>query len=251
MSPQPLEEDEVEYFHPNDFCFLCQRLLYDPIVTPCGHMLCKPCMVDNALGSLPSPVWVVAVHEDPTNTLPVDRLLRRLSARCPVCCNQFKDGVRTCVEKCADLRAKYPAAYAARADAQSRTEAGSGGDSEVERITMCVGNENWEIQPPPGSSKTEKIHEWSFFAKFSRHDIIEGVTFAVLERGTTTVRQPPYQIYGRDRSTVIVMASVTLKDGYIWESEHAVDSLDGGYKRMVLVEWLMAWDDFGGKGCMG
>ncbi|KAK7946202.1 uncharacterized protein PG986_010523 [Apiospora aurea] len=246
------KNDEMKAMHKDDLCTLCHQLLYDTIKTRCGHVLCKSCMVDYAMGSLPNAMYAVHVDANPSDQLQSPGNLKYLVAPCPVCDNNNGEGVVPSPEKCTELRNKYPITYAEREAKAAHAEPEPGGDEGVQTITLCIGNTHQARPRPEGSTKGDRLHDWVVFAKVSRNDIILGVRFSYRGSGSENfVMEKPYKIADYAKRPLPVKVSVILKSRYIWVSEHADNYSRDGDKRQVKADWKLDFESHNGKGAMG
>ncbi|KAK4506567.1 hypothetical protein PRZ48_000299 [Zasmidium cellare] len=236
VRPTQQDEDSVEE---DDLCPICRLLLYNPVTTSCNHTLCASCMAHWADVSLSQQMTIVDVDEEPVPFNPVSEL----EARCPMCRTQTTattDAVRT-----EALKAKYPALWAER----ETEEEGEGEMGGIQTLTVYVGNRHKMVE-----SEDANQHEWAFFVKPSRTDIVEEVQFLLHPtfRPNRVIRQrAPYEIRRLGWGVFTLVAYVILKAGYSWVSDDAQDSPDGAPKGMLPLEWTLDFNGFGGKGSMG
>jgi len=62
------------------------------------------------------------------------------------------------------------------------------------------------------------------------------------------VRSPPYEVRRLGWGIFTIYANLILKAGYSWVSSEAEDTLDGGVKGKLPLEWEL---DFIGRGSQG
>ncbi|ORY67108.1 uncharacterized protein BCR38DRAFT_426106 [Pseudomassariella vexata] len=242
------ENGNGEEIDDDDACPICQLMLYNPVTTTCRHTLCKFCMATWASVSLAAPMIIVDVDEEP---VPFDAV-SELEARCPMC--RMQTTASDNAQRAAHLKATYPQKWAERAaeveaDRERRAEGGDG----IQTMTVYIGNRH-ETVSPSGDDLMQNRHEWTFFVKPSRTDIVEEVHIFLHPtfRENHIIRQrPPYQISRLGWGIFTITASVILKAGYAWVSDDAQDSPDGAAKGMLPLEWTLDFDGFGGKGSMG
>ncbi|KAI1844004.1 hypothetical protein JX266_009870 [Neoarthrinium moseri] len=236
----------VEDVDEDDLCPICHLLLYDPVTTTCNHTLCNFCMAQWASVSLATPMTIVDVDEEPAAFDPVSEL----EARCPMCrtmTTASSNGVRAEI-----LKARYPHTWAEREHEAETDGQGPGGDA-IQTITVYIGNRHQHVQPRE-DDHAENRHEWTFFVRPSRTDIIEEVHIHLHPtfRQNHIVRQrPPYQISRLGWGVFQITASVILKAGYAWVSDDAQDTPDGAPKGMLPLQWMLDFASFDGKGSMG
>lgn len=94
-----------------------------------------------------------------------------LEARCPMCRTQTV--ARPDAERAEILRARYPHA---RYEASNEDEDEDG----LHMVTVCVGNRHSLVQREGDDSHNQ--HDWTFFVRPSRTDIVEEVQFLLVRR---------------------------------------------------------------------
>lgn len=148
----------------DDLCPICHLLLYRPVTTKCKHTLCESCMAHWADVSVISQMTIVSLDEQPEMFAASE-----VEAKCPMCRTQTSASLNpTLVER---LKSKYPQAYEERKQEEESNEADGHGGS-VQTLTLYIGNEHQLIRPEVGSSN---MHNWTFFVKPSRTDIVEEI----------------------------------------------------------------------------
>ena len=230
--------------HEDDLCPICQILLCNPVTTQCRHTMCKSCMATWADVSLAAPMTIVAVTEQPREF----DAATGLEANCPMC--RTRTSAALDENRTNTLRSKYPRSYAEREAEEAQDE--REGES-VQTLTVYIGNEHRDIDPDPEGLAANK-HEWTFFVRPSRTDIIEEVHIHLHPtfRQNHIVRsRPPYQLTRVGWGYFTITASVILKAGYSWVSSDAEDSPDGAEKGMLRLEWTLDFGSFEGTGAMG
>ena len=169
-----------------------------------------------------------------------------LQARCPMCRTHTSASINR--QRVDDLKQKYPTTYAERqTEEEANKTSGEGG--EIQTLTLSIGNRHQLVQ-----SETDNTHQWTFFVRPSRTDIIEEVHMHLHHtfRPSRIIRtRPPYEVTRLGWGYFTVLAYVMLKPGYSWVSEDAQDSPDGAEKGMLGLEWTLDFDRFGGRGSMG
>ncbi|GAB1743878.1 hypothetical protein NU219Hw_g929t1 [Hortaea werneckii] len=233
---------ETEEIDADDQCPICHLLLYRPVVTHCNHAMCESCMAHWADVSVTSQMKIVDVDEEPSEFNPVSGV----EAKCPMC--------RTATSASPDqrrnerLRARYPITW----DERKVEEEGdlNKNAAEIQTITVYIGNRHALVR----DAEDANVHEWTFFVRPSRTDIIEEVQILLHPtfRPSRIIRQrPPYSIKRYGWGYFTIQAYVILKAGYSWVSNEAEDSPDGASKGMLPLEWTLDFSGFGGKGSMG
>ncbi|KAI5367093.1 Putative YEATS superfamily protein [Septoria linicola] len=190
--------------------------------------------------SVVSQMKIVDVDEEPT----AFNAVSGVEASCPMC--RTKTIANLNAERAARLARSYPKATRERSidEEDSLGEQGS-----IQVLTVYVGNRHQAVQ-----SDTANSHEWTFFVKPSRTDIIEEVQLVLHPtfRPNRVIRQrAPYEVKRLGWGTFTVTAYVILKAGYTWVSSEAENSPDGAPKGMLPLEWHLDFEGFGGKGSMG
>ncbi|KAF2216795.1 hypothetical protein CERZMDRAFT_32252 [Cercospora zeae-maydis SCOH1-5] len=230
-----------ETTHEDDLCPICQVLLYRPVTTKCNHTMCEFCMAHWADVSVNSQMKIVDVDEVPETFDAVSGI----EAKCPMCRTQ------TTASYNPDLAARLADDYPVTTRERSLEEADSLGEQGgIQTLTVYVGNRHRYV----ADSETANCHEWTFFVKPSRTDIIEEVQLVLHPtfRPSRVIRQrAPYEVRRLGWGTFAVTAYVILKAGYRWVSSEAENSPDGAEKGMLPLEWMLDFEGFGGKGSMG
>ncbi|SMR46252.1 unnamed protein product [Zymoseptoria tritici ST99CH_1A5] len=242
----PISSPE-ETIHEDDLCPICHLLLHPPVTTTCNHTLCQPCFAYWAETSLSQrPLQVVSIDDEPADFDASD-----LEAKCPMC--RTLTTARLDIRREERLRAQYPRTWR---ELESEREREREGSERVQTLTVFVGNRHREVDAEgrvreDGASNR---HEWTFFVKSSRDDIVEEVQILLHPtfRPSRVIRQrPPFEISRLGWGVFTLTAYIVLKAGYSWASSDAEDSPDGAAKGMLPLEWTLDFDGFGGKGSMG
>ncbi|KAH8199024.1 hypothetical protein TruAng_006810 [Truncatella angustata] len=245
ISRQNSADADAEDVGEDDLCPVCRLLLYKPVTTTCNHTLCNYCMAQWASVSLAAPMTIVDVDEQPAEFDAVSEL----QARCPMCRTMTTAAPNPVLAQ--TLKEKYPiTSHERAAEAQAEGD-GLGGDS-IQTVTVYIGNRHDWIAPKPDSPRNQ--HEWTFFVRPSRTDIIEEVHIFLhptFRQNHVVKQRPPYQISRLGWGVFTITASVVLKAGYSWVSDDAQDSPDGAAKGVLPLEWMLDFDGFDGKGSMG
>ncbi len=147
-----------------------------------------------------------------------------------------------------ELQSAYPVAYAERS-AEEYADA-ENGDS-IQAITVYIGNKHTLV---PRSVESHNTHEWTFFVRPSRTDIIEEVHIHLhptFHQSHIVRTRPPYAVQRLGWGVFPMLADIILKAGYSWVSSDAVDSPDGAPKGMLRLEWMLDFTSFDATGAMG
>jgi len=240
---QTTAQGVVEDINEEDLCPVCQLLLYNPVITGCKHTLCKSCMAQWANCSVSAPMTIVRVDEQARDFDAVTGL----EARCPMCRTQTSASLDT--ERSTNLRSKYSKTYT---DRENEEAEGEDLRDSIQTITVYIGNHHELVQPRDEGSAN--MHQWTFFVRPSRTDIIEEVQVFLHPtfRPSRIIRtRAPYEITRLGWGYFKVTAGVILKAGYSWVSSDAEDSPDGAPNGMLRLEWMLDFSSFGGTGAMG
>lgn len=196
--------------------------------------------------SLQAPLVIVDVDSEP---VPFDAV-SGLEARCPMC--RTLTSALPDVQRDETLRSKYPQTWTQR-HRENAAEENTESSGNIETITVHIGNRHTLI-PPRAGELAENQHEWDFFVKPSRTDIIKEVHIHLhptFRQNHIIKTRAPYSISRLGWGHFTITAQVVLKAGYSWVSEDAEDSPSGAVKGSLPLEWTLDFDGFGGKGSMG
>ena len=239
--PSPTEEVDDD-----DLCPICQMLLHEPVTTTCRHTLCRFCMATWASTSQEAPMTIVDVDSEP---VPFDAV-SGLEARCPMC--RTLTSALPDAQRDGTLRSKYPQLWTQRYR-ETAAEQNTESSGSIQTITVHIGNRHTLI-PPRAGELAENQHEWDFFVKPSRTDIIKEVHIHLhptFRQNHIIKTRGPYSISRIGWGHFTITTKVILKAGYSWVSEDAEDSPGGAAKGSLPLEWTLDFDGFGGKGSMG
>ena len=190
--------------------------------------------------SVMSQMKIVDVDEVPENFNAVSEI----EAKCPMCRTQTTAHFNK--DYFDHLATQYPRTSHERSVEE---EDSFGEQGSIQTVTVYIGNRHQNVE-----SDDPNIHEWTFFVKPSRTDIIEEVQLVLHPtfRPNRVIRQrAPYEVKRLGWGTFTVTAYVILKAGYTWVSSEAENSPDGAPKGMLPLEWNLDFSGFGGKGSMG
>ncbi|GAB7323123.1 hypothetical protein MBLNU13_g05629t1 [Cladosporium sp. NU13] len=235
-----------EEINDDDLCPICQMLLHEPVTTTCRHTLCRFCMATWASTSQEAPMTIVDVDSEP---VPFDAV-SGLEARCPMC--RTLTSALPDAQRDATLRSRYPQTWTQRYR-ETAAEQNTESSGSIQTITVHIGNRHTLI-PPREGELAENQHEWVFFVKPSRTDIIKEVHIHLhptFRQNHVIKTRAPYSISRIGWGHFTITARVVLKAGYTWVSEDAEDLPDGAAKGSLPLEWTLDFDGFGGKGSMG
>lgn len=155
--------NETEQIDADDHCPICHLLLYRPVVTQCNHAMCESCMAHWADVSVTSQMKIVDVDEEPSEFNRVSGV----EAKCPMCRTATSASLNEARSE--QLRTKYPSVWEER-------KAEEEGDltrnaAEIQTITVYIGNRHALVR----DAEDANVHEWTFFVRPSRTDIIEEI----------------------------------------------------------------------------
>ncbi|KAF7185481.1 YEATS domain-containing protein 2 [Pseudocercospora fuligena] len=235
-------EEEVD---DDGLCPVCRLLLYRPVTTRCNHTLCESCMAHWADVSVMTQMQIVDVDSEPVAFDAVSGL----EAKCPMCRTQTTASLNPTLAD--SLKAKYPQTWAERHLEEADSSLGSD-QASIQTLTVYIGNRHRMIGEP--TEERSNQHEWTFFVRPSRTDIIEEVQILLHPtfRPNRVIRQrAPYEIRRLGWGVFTITAYVILKAGYTWVSEEAEVTPDGVPKGMLPLTWELDFLGFEGKGSMG
>ena len=238
--------DSTEEIDDDDLCPICQMLLHEPVTTTCRHTLCRFCMATWASTSQEAPMTIVDVDSEP---VPFDAV-SGLEARCPMC--RTLTSALPDAQRDGTLRLKYPQTWTQRYR-ETAAEQNTESSGSIQTITVHIGNRHTLI-PPREGELAENQHEWDFFVRPSRTDIVKEVHIHLhptFRQNHVIKTRAPYSVSRIGWGHFTITTQVVLKAGYSWVSEDAEDSPNGAAKGSLPLEWTLDFDGFGGKGSMG
>jgi hypothetical protein len=231
---KPSENSDHEEINPDDVCPICNLLIYHPVTTSCNHNFCQSCMIQWADVSVSAQMTLVDLDERPIETVSTNNI----ETRCPMCRTQTVANVSQQLER--DLKERYPKLYATRAAEEAALSKDVMPDDSVEVLTIYIGNEHRLIRTDESMSNIK--HDWKFFVRPSRTDIIEEVQIFLhptFRNPRIIVQYSPYEIRRLGWGYFTIVAHVILKAGYSWVSGEAEDAPDGGEKGMLPLQWTL------------
>ena len=156
---------ETETIEHDDLCAICHCLMLRPVTTTCNHTLCAECMKVWSDISITDQRQIVGLEDVPTTCLPSE-----MESRCPMCrtlTTASPDRTRE-----AALRRKYKHSYAAR-ELEAQIVSDEHNADTIETLTLYIGNTHHLVKADQSGSKN--THNWKFFVRPSRTDLIEEV----------------------------------------------------------------------------
>lgn len=235
------QSEDVDIDH-DDLCHICHLLLHRPVLTTCRHTFCESCMAHWADVSINTQMITLGLDVDEPLILPPNEI----ETRCPMC--RTLTIARLDDERDTELRQKYTSAYDVRQREYEEAAQDESG-TFIEQLTLYIGNEHRLIRVEDPDTKNR--HEWAFFVRPSRTNIIEEVQIFLhptFGNPRIVVQHPPFTVRRLGWGTFTIYANVILKAGYSWMSPEAEDTADGGVKGKLPLEWNL---DFQGRGSQG
>ncbi len=159
---RPLTMEVVDH---DDQCAICHLLIYRPVTTRCNHTMCKSCMNLWAEISINQQMTIVGLDDQTMTFHP-----SQLEIKCPMCRTPSTATLNGTRE--ASLRISYPQTYLTR-EVEERTAAEDDFVDSVETLTLYIGNTHQLIRLDNDESQNK--HNWKFFVRPSRTDLIEEV----------------------------------------------------------------------------
>lgn len=237
---QSCRSAQEEIIDEDDICQICQLLLLRPVRTTCQHIFCEACFSHWADVSINQMTMGLDIDE------PVVLPLNQIEARCPMCRSATVAEVDAA--RVEELETRYPNSYETRVQEFSDTIEDEEG-SIIEQLVVYIGNEHKMKRSE--SEDDRNVHEWRFFVRASRTDIIEEIQVFLHEsfrQNQVVLQYPPYSIRRLGWGTFTILANVVLKAGYSWVSPEAENTSDGAVRGKLPLEWTL---DFHGRGSMG
>lgn len=223
--------DFPDAIDPDDLCPMCHLLLYEPVTTTCNHTFCSRCLRHWADVSMSSNMTILPLSDPEDTSAPP-----LLEVKCPMCRTLTTTTSATTLAK--QISARYPVLYKQRSAEDLSIH------EDIRTIVVYIGNKHSLVPAAPGSGN---CHDWTFFVRPSRTDIIAAVHIDLhptFRPPTVTRLNPPYEIRRLGWGYFDVRARVVLKKGWAWLSNDAF----GATKRGVRLTWTL---DFEGEGSMG
>ncbi|KAJ9641031.1 hypothetical protein H2201_002266 [Coniosporium apollinis] len=236
------KDHEKETIEPDDLCPICHLLLYRPVTTRrCSHTLCESCLAYWADVSLPNQIRLRPLGEVPTDDDGPDE---EISAKCPMCRTLTVASFNASLEE--TLKSRYPGQYAER---QAEEETTSAATYSLKTLTVYIGNLHRLTRP--AHSMSANSHEWKFFVRPSRTDIIDHVIIHLHPTFRPPVlgfEHPPYEVRRVGWGTFRIDTEIQLERGWQWVSNDADTALNGQENGSLPLHWYL---DFVGHGSQG
>ncbi|ETN46564.1 uncharacterized protein HMPREF1541_00749 [Cyphellophora europaea CBS 101466] len=235
---------ETETIEHDDLCAICHCLMLRPVTTTCNHTLCAECMKVWSDISITDQRQIVGLEDVPTTCLPSE-----MESRCPMCrtlTTASPDRTRE-----AALRRKYKHSYAAR-ELEAQIVSDEHNADTIETLTLYIGNTHHLVKADQSGSKN--THNWKFFVRPSRTDLIEEVQVFLhptFRNPRVILQLPPYEIHRLGWGFFTIYANVILKAGYRWMSSEAEDTADGQRQGKLPLEWTLDFNSNAGRGSQG
>lgn len=234
--PQQTIDEVVEH---DDLCHICHLLLLHPVITNCNHTFCETCFSHWADVSISQMIRGLDIDEG--FLMPPDEV----ETRCPMC--RTLTTARLDKPLASKLKSQYPVTYRSRKEELSLEVQDEDG-ALVEPLTLYIGNEHKLIRHESGSRNK---HEWNFFVRPSRTDVIEEIQIFLhptFRDHKIVLTHAPYSIRRVGWGVFTIFVNIILKVGYSWISPEAEDTIDGAPGGKLPLEWHL---DFNGRGSQG
>ncbi|KIW01622.1 uncharacterized protein PV09_07093 [Verruconis gallopava] len=244
MSSKPFNLSAIsEEIHEDDVCPICYSLLHKPVTTTCNHTMCELCLNTWADLTVIAYMNAVGLDEDTPEVL----LPNLVESSCPMC--RSSSTAVPNQDKEQQLKARYPRSYRRRQAESEEFEANESSDS-VKPLTIYVGNTHRLVRVGSDNEETRNRHEWNFFVRPSRHDLIKEVhvhLHPTFRNPRLILQSPPFQARRLGWGCFTIYASVILKAGYCWLRNDAEDTTNGASKASLPIEWLLDFNNGGSQ----
>ena len=168
VKPKSDDKSEMENIDHDYLCPICNLLLYNPVVTSCSHKFCESCLAQWADVSEITQMTAVDLDERPS--IETARSTD-IQMRCPMCRTRSSATPDPSTQR--TLRHRYPQLYQARAHEEEGRPMCLESGASTELITIYIGNSHRLHRPEDPESPN--VHNWTFFVRPSRVDIIEEI----------------------------------------------------------------------------
>lgn len=236
---QRVENDNLDA---EEICSACGQLLIDPVTTVCSHSICETCMVaDDKIHMTIVPITGEGDAEGLASSWNFE-----LFNRCPACGERggtvqgapFAPPNKVLRRR---LQTQRPALYAQRVHSLKQSR------EDVQTMTIHVGN--WHKSDGP------KRHQWTFFVRPSRTDMIDHVKLHLhdsFENPTVILKNAPFTFHAQGWGYFDIQVAICLKSSFSWQPSPDVEDGPNGDTRAVLkLNWMLDFHSFGGRGAMG
>ncbi|KAJ8117005.1 hypothetical protein OPT61_g1695 [Boeremia exigua] len=172
---------------------------------------------------------------DPTHDYTYD-----LEANCPMCRTHTTASPDQTLAK--QLARRYPLTYADRRVEEEVDRGSRVGYNGVEGIMILIGNKHKLVR----SSENENQHDWTFFVRTSRPELVEEVRVDLhptFRPPRVVLRRAPYQVRRLGWGYFTLEVEIILKAPYTW-----ISSNSGARKPGLELSWTL---DFTGDGRQG
>lgn len=234
--PQQTTEEMIDH---DDICHICHLLLLHPVITSCNHTFCETCFSHWADVSISQMIRGLDIDEQ--FLMPPDEL----ETRCPMC--RTLTTAKLDKQLARRLKSEYPATYKSRKEELSLEIQDEDG-ALIEPLTLYIGNEHKLVRHDSGDKNK---HEWNFFVRLSRTDVVEEIQVFLhptFRNPKIVLTHAPYSIRRVGWGVFTIFVNIILKVGYSWISPEAEDTADGAPGGKLPLEWHL---DFNGRGSQG
>lgn len=163
-----------------------------------------------------------------------------LEANCPMCRTRTTASPDNALAR--QLEQQYPNTYEERRKEEEVERGQRVGEGGVEGVMILIGNRHRLVR----GEETANKHDWTFFVRTSRPDIVEEVRVNLhptFRPPRLVLRQPPFEVRRLGWGYFTIEAQIVLKEPYGWVK-------DGGERRHEGLE--LTWTlDFEGRGRQG
>lgn len=163
-----------------------------------------------------------------------------LEANCPMCRTPTTASPDT--QLACQLEQRYPTTYKERREEEEVEKGQRMGEGGTEGVMILIGNRH-RIER---GAETANTHDWTFFVRLSRPDIVEEVRVDLhptFRPPRVTLREPPFEVRRLGWGVFTIDVKIVLKEPYSW-----VVGGENGRQRDLALDWEL---DFEGRGRQG
>jgi len=241
-----------DHMGPSDeLCPICSSPLYTPISTGCGHTFCQNCIDWTDISVVSSDLVTVPLKY---NDLPTSDSQRNdQEIICPLCGGLTTVFFDSLLQE--SLQARSLHIYHNSFGMGEGTVSSLLGSSTLETLTLLIGNTHKlsqfissDLQSDP---QRENKHDWTFFVRPSNKAMVEEVVVHLhksFRNNKISLRHPPFELRRWGWGYFTIFVEVILKPGYTILHDEAVETVEGGYKNRLNLEWELSLDNDGAQG---